>query len=57
MSDNFQIIVERARERVGEKAWEGMSVHERADAIYREMRAMDAEKIARSPSWHGDGAP
>ena len=44
MPDDFQIAAERARQRLGEAAWNQMTTHERAGAIYAELRALDAEQ-------------
>ena len=41
--DDFQVAAERARQRVGNRVWDQMTTHEKAEAIYREMRALDAE--------------
>jgi hypothetical protein len=49
MSDDFRIAVERARDRVGENVWRGMSLHDQADAIYQELRDIDAERFVRQP--------
>jgi hypothetical protein len=54
MSDDFQIAYERARERVGEDIWLRMSSRDQVDAIYRELRALDAERAATPPGESGD---
>lgn len=46
MSDDFRIAYERARMRVGDRAWDMMASKARADAIYAELRALDASRIA-----------
>lgn len=48
MSDDFQIAVERARERIGESIWTAMSSQARTIEIYRELRALDAQRVAQS---------
>lgn len=45
--DDFQIAVERARERIGERVSEAVSSHEQTIEIYRESRALDAERTAQ----------
>jgi hypothetical protein len=44
MSDDFQIAYERARRRIGEEAWDVLTTHEQATAIYEELRALDIER-------------
>ena len=56
MPDDFQIAAERARERAGEDTWNRFSIHERSDAIYQQLRAIDAERGAR-PSVTSDVGP
>jgi hypothetical protein len=54
MPDDFQIAYERARARIGYEEWETLSPTQRNDEIYKEMRALDAERIAsRCPSVSG----
>ena len=45
MSRDFQMVHVRARDRVGERAWSEMTPHDQTEAIYRELRAFDAERI------------
>jgi hypothetical protein len=49
MSQDFYMAHERARSRVGDHAWSAMSQHDRATAIYKELRALDAERITARP--------
>jgi hypothetical protein len=44
MPDDFQVAYQRAQDRVGEHTWWQMTSHEQAEAIYREMRALDLER-------------
>jgi hypothetical protein len=56
MPDDFQVACKRAQDRVGERTWWQMTSHEQAEAIYREMRAMDAEhRTTRPPVISGAG--
>jgi len=48
MPDSFQLAVQRAEAAYGDR-WSSVSPKERIDAIYRELRAIDAEQAA-SPS-------
>jgi hypothetical protein len=45
--DDFRIAVERARKRIGERLWVTMSSHAQSTEIYRELRALDAERVAQ----------
>jgi hypothetical protein len=62
MPDDFRIAVERARKRIGEHVWDALSSHEQTIEIYRELRALDAERVAereaqgeeRKPTTSGD---
>jgi hypothetical protein len=45
--DDFQIAVERARKRIGERLWEAMSFRALIIEIYLELRALDAERVAQ----------
>ena len=47
MPDDFHIAVERAQTLFGKSFWGLLSTHEQAAAIYREIRALDAERVAR----------
>lgn len=47
MSDDFQLAVERARKRIGESLWNTLSSRAQTIEIYRELRALDAERVAR----------
>ena len=47
MSEDFQIAFERARKRVGCNAWKTIRPQDRTAAIYRELRALDAERLAQ----------
>jgi hypothetical protein len=49
MSDDFQIAAERARKRIGERIWNQLSIHDRATAIYEELRDLDAERQNETP--------
>lgn len=55
MSDYFQAAYERAQSRFTPDQWLALAPREITDAIYQEMRRMDAEAVAaiRSP----DGKP
>ena len=59
MSDDFQIAVERARKRIGERLWDTMSSHAQTIEIYLELRALDTERVAqrgpREPTTSGAG--
>jgi hypothetical protein len=46
-ADDFQAAYERARKRFGEEAWQQLSTHDQSDAIYEELRALDAERVER----------
>ncbi len=48
ISDDFQIAFERARETIGKGIWEQSSLTERTNAIYAELRAMDAERMGQA---------
>ena len=48
MSDDFQEAAKRAQARVGHLVWVTFSLHEQAEAIYKEWRAMDAERLAEA---------
>jgi hypothetical protein len=56
MSEDFLQAYERARSQAGERAWNAMSQHDRADAIYRELRLLDAERNANRPPEKDPGA-
>jgi hypothetical protein len=47
MSDNFQTAYRRARLKIGEAAWPLLSNDQQAEAISRELRAMEAERLIR----------
>lgn len=49
VADEFQIAAERARIATRDVPWDALSAREQAEAIYREQRAMDAERAARQP--------
>lgn len=53
MPNDFQIAAERARQRFGEKAWDALTSHQRSDAIYKELHAIDAERIRKAPVTSG----
>ena len=61
MSEDVQIAVERARTRIGESLWNVMTSHEQTIEIYRELRALDAERVAgnavRKPTTSGGDGP
>jgi hypothetical protein len=44
MSADFQIAAARAETRAGGVAWLLLGMHERADAIYEELRVLDTER-------------
>ncbi|MGD0431769.1 MAG: response regulator [Acetobacteraceae bacterium] len=46
MSDDFCVAAERALLCSGTLAWGQLSTREQADAIYRELRALDSEHVA-----------
>jgi len=46
MRSDFQICHDRARSRLGESAWDATDNHERAAAIYVEIRAFDLARLA-----------
>jgi hypothetical protein len=47
MSADFQIAAERAQTLVGAAAWKLLSLHEQAEAIYEQLRLLDAARVAR----------
>jgi len=49
MSEGFLKAYERARNRVGERAWNATSRHEREETIYRELLDLDAERNSDRP--------
>ena len=49
MPDDFQIAYERARKRIGEEIWDHTPPRVQAEAIYAELRAIDAERAAGRP--------
>ena len=61
MSEDFHAASERARNHVGDRVWDAMSQHDRATAIYEELRALDAERVAQratdDPEEKEDDAP
>jgi hypothetical protein len=48
MSVDFQTAAARAETQFGAIAWRLLGQHERADAIYEQLRALDAERIPRA---------
>jgi len=54
MDNDVAIAVERARRRAGETFWRLLSMHEQTVAIYRELRALDAERVAGQTANSGD---
>jgi hypothetical protein len=44
MSDNFQAAHRRAREKAGEETWSRLSDREQAEAVARELEALEAER-------------
>jgi len=46
-SDNFQLAAERARRAFSDETWASFQPRERADAIYRELRLIDAGNAVR----------
>jgi len=49
MSDNFQRAYRRARDKIGDAEWSLLSSEQQADAVARELRALEAERPARPP--------
>jgi hypothetical protein len=49
MSDDFQIAAERAETRSDGVAWILLGLHEQADAIYKQLCVLDAERAHRVP--------
>jgi hypothetical protein len=49
MSADFQIAVERAQTLIGAPAWKLLSLHEQAEAIYEQLRLLDAERWTPKP--------
>ncbi len=45
--DSFQRAVEKARRAYSPKDWTTIPPHERTEAIYRELRRLDADRAAR----------
>jgi hypothetical protein len=52
MSDNFQTAYKRARQKIGAAAWTLLSNDLQAEAVSRELRALESERL-RNP---GDDA-
>lgn len=48
MPTDFQVAYERARRRFEEAVWLRLTPHEQTEAIYAELRALDAERAARN---------
>lgn len=46
MRSDFQICHDFARDHVGEPAWDSMNTHDRATAIYAELRKFDLARLA-----------
>jgi hypothetical protein len=46
-SEDFRVAHERAVTRAGAPTWRLMSVRDQATAIYAELRALDAERLAQ----------
>ena len=46
MPDDLTILHESARARVGDEVWLRLSAHEQTQAVYQEMRAHDAARVA-----------
>jgi hypothetical protein len=47
MPDDFQMAVRRLRERITDDEWDRLSMHQQAEAVYEELRALDAERFLR----------
>jgi hypothetical protein len=45
MSPDFQMAHKQARRRFQDNVWLGLSLHEKADAIYEELRAIDSARM------------
>jgi hypothetical protein len=48
-SDSFQLAARRARQAYSIDDWVSLRAHERAEAIYRELRLIDANEAAAKP--------
>lgn len=48
-SDNFQLAAQRARRSYSVDDWIGLRPYERAEAIYRELRLIDAREAGTRP--------
>jgi hypothetical protein len=48
MADDFQTAYNQAQNRVGEARWAALTVHERANAIYEALRALDEKRVVAS---------
>jgi hypothetical protein len=46
ISSDVEIAVDRARRLAGQTVWELLTTHEQTEAIYRELRGLDAERVA-----------
>ena len=46
LPDDFQIAADRARAASGGRPWEKLTLHEQAEAIYRELRVIDEDRAA-----------
>jgi hypothetical protein len=55
-SDRFQIAAERAASSYPTEVWLTLGPSERAAAIYRELRKLDAESIGESEDAQAAGA-
>jgi hypothetical protein len=47
MSDTFQMAYRRARQKIGEAAWPLLSNDQQAEAVAKELRALEAERLAK----------
>ncbi len=45
-TDHFLLAVERARLSLPDGKWEALTVSQQSDAIYRELRLIDADVVA-----------
>ena len=53
MSTDLHTAAERAEALIGASAWKYLVTHERADAIYQQLRMLDAERMLHAESKSG----
>lgn len=48
MSVDFHLAAERAETRIGASAWALLGIQQRADAIYQQLKLLDAERTSQA---------